>query len=91
MYYVRHGSIPQQRHTQHRAPDGIYAAGKALPIASARLQFPGVDVRRPVGKDDEAVSVTVPLRAGPLRLQASFLDAEEKTLCGAYYAYVRRR
>ena len=26
MYYVRHGSIPQQRHTQHRAPDGsLYA------------------------------------------------------------------
>src|SRR3954452_4900542 len=26
MYYVRHGSIPQQRHTQHRQPDGsLYA------------------------------------------------------------------
>jgi homogentisate 1,2-dioxygenase len=26
MYYVRHGSIPQQRHTQHRRPDGgLYA------------------------------------------------------------------
>ena len=26
MYYVRHGSIPQHRHTQHRAPDGsLYA------------------------------------------------------------------
>ena len=26
MYYVPHGSIPQQRHTQHRAPDGsLYA------------------------------------------------------------------
>ena len=26
MYYVRHGSIPQQRHTQHRASDGsLYA------------------------------------------------------------------
>src|SRR6185369_8009715 len=26
MYYVRHGSIPQQRHTQHRAADGsLYA------------------------------------------------------------------
>jgi homogentisate 1,2-dioxygenase len=26
MHYVRHGSVPQQRHTQHRAPDGsLYA------------------------------------------------------------------
>ncbi len=26
MYYVRHGSVPPQRHTQHRAPDGrLYA------------------------------------------------------------------
>lgn len=26
MYYVRHGSVPRQRHTQHRAPDGsLYA------------------------------------------------------------------
>ena len=22
MYYVQHGSVPRQRHTQHRAPDG---------------------------------------------------------------------
>src|SRR4051812_35958928 len=26
MYYVRHGSVPRQRHTQHRQPDGsLYA------------------------------------------------------------------
>ncbi len=26
MFYVAHGSIPRQRHTQHRAPDGsLYA------------------------------------------------------------------
>ena len=26
MFYVRHGSVPRQRHTQHRAPDGsLYA------------------------------------------------------------------
>ena len=26
MYYVRHGSVPPQRHTQHRRPDGgLYA------------------------------------------------------------------
>jgi homogentisate 1,2-dioxygenase len=26
MYYVQHGSVPRQRHTQHRAPDGsLYA------------------------------------------------------------------
>src|SRR5665811_678384 len=26
MYYVRNGSVPRQRHTQHRAPDGsLYA------------------------------------------------------------------
>ena len=26
MYYARRGSVPQQRHTQHRAPDGsLYA------------------------------------------------------------------
>jgi homogentisate 1,2-dioxygenase len=26
MYYVQRGSVPQQRHTQHRAPDGsLYA------------------------------------------------------------------
>ena len=26
MYYVAHGSLPRQRHTQHRGPDGsLYA------------------------------------------------------------------
>ena len=40
MYYVRHGSIPQQRHTQHRAPDGSLYAEELYGVD--RLYDPGM-------------------------------------------------
>ncbi len=74
-----------------KVTDGEYPAGKALPIAKARLQVADIDESRPVSKDDKAATFTARLPKGPARLQTWFYDAEGKELCGAYYVYVRRR
>jgi arylsulfatase len=75
----------------YKAVDGQYPAGKALPIAKARLKIGGVDESRSVAKEDKAVTFTAPLKAGPAQLRTWFLDSDGKELCGAYYVYVRRK
>ena len=67
-----------------------YPAGKALPIAKARLKIAGVDDSMPVTGGEEAVVFSVTLPAGRTTLQTWFYNAAGKELCGAYYVYVRR-
>jgi len=71
--------------------DGILAAGKALPIAGARIEIQGANQRAAVASDQQAVIFRVPLRAGPVTLQTWFLQADETPLFGAYYAYINRQ
>ena len=72
--------------------DGGLPAGKALPVAKARLRIGEVDESREVGPADKAVSFTVPLKAGTrTTMQTWFLDAAGRELCGAYFAAVLRR
>ena len=48
--------------------------------------------KRPVGADDKEVRFTATLRAGTrLQMQTWFYDAAGQELCGAYFAYVRRK
>jgi arylsulfatase A-like enzyme len=74
----------------YTAVDGTYAAGKALPIARARLKVAGFDQTVPVTATDKAISFTVNLPVGPTDLQTWFLDANGKLLTGAYYVSVTR-
>jgi len=71
--------------------DGQLAAGKALPIAKARLKVADFDQTVEVEKDAESVAFTVPLRPGATKLQTWFTDAAGKNLCGAYFVYVERK
>jgi len=74
-----------------KAVDGGLPAGKALPVARARLRIGDVDESKPVGPQDRAVSFRVPLKAGTrLTMQTWLLDAGGRELCGAYFAHVRR-
>jgi arylsulfatase len=71
--------------------DGVYSAGKALPIAKARLKIGDFDQTLPVEATDRSVVFTVQLETtAKLQMQTWFYDAQGKELCGAYYAYVRR-
>src|SRR5262249_36981218 len=70
---------------EYRGADGIYPAGVALPIASARLRVGSVEQSRRVAAADKGVTFRVALAAGPMPLQAGFEDAGGRTLCGAYY------
>jgi arylsulfatase A-like enzyme len=75
-----------------KAVDGGLPAGKALPIARARLKLADVDETKPVAPDDRAVTFSVTLKAGTkLPLQTWFYDADGRELCGAYFADVRRK
>jgi arylsulfatase A-like enzyme len=71
--------------------DGKLPAGKALPVASARLKVGAQDVRMPVTPQDKAVTFTVELKPGDTEIQTWFLDASGQELCGAYYVAVARR
>jgi arylsulfatase len=71
--------------------DGEYPAGKAMPIAKARLKIGDYDQTLPVKPDDKAVTFTLPLKAtAKTRMQTWFYDARGKELSGAYFVYARR-
>jgi hypothetical protein len=74
----------------YTAVDGTYVAGKALPIARARLKVANFDQTVPVTATDKAISFTVNLPAGPTNLQTWFLNTNGGLLTGAYYVYVNR-
>jgi len=74
----------------YSAVDGTYVAGKALPIARARLKVGSFNQTVPVAATDKVVSFTVNLPAGPTDLQTWLLDANGKLLAGAYYVTVTR-
>jgi arylsulfatase len=78
--------VPELKHV-----DGGLPAGKALPIAKARLRVGTFEQTREVKPADTSVSFVVPLRKGQLKAQTWFYDADGKELCGAYYVYVRRQ
>jgi len=73
-------------------PAGGLPAGKALPIAKARLVVGNIDERKPVPPGTKGVSFTVRLKAGTrTTLKTWFYDVADNELCGAYFAYVRRK
>jgi arylsulfatase len=74
-----------------KVTDGELVAGKALPVAKARLKIGGFDEGRPVGEADKAAVFSVRLKAGPAELQTWFLDAADQPLCGAYAVTVLRK
>lgn len=75
-----------------QAVDGGLPAGKALPIARARLKIAAYDETRPVGAADKEVTFTLSLKGRTsLPLQTWFYDAQGQELCGAYFTYVRRK
>jgi arylsulfatase len=77
---------------EFQAVDGRLPAGKALPIAKARLRIADLDETRPVGPSDKEVLFTLRLKAGhKLPMESWFYDASGNELCGAYFAYVERK
>ena len=78
--------MPAQQMTVSTLP-----AGKALPIAAARLQIAGQDQTVQVSAADKTAVFHVRLKGRTkTQLRAWFQDAAGQDLCGAYYAYVRR-
>jgi hypothetical protein len=66
--------------------------GKALPVASMRLQVGKREWTKEVGPDDKAVIFDVELEsADAAPLTARMLDAQGKEIADAFYVYVVKR
>jgi len=70
--------------------DGQLEEGVALPISRARVMIAGRLHQQQVQLEDECVSFTVNLDAGPFLLHTWFDDDNRQPICGAYYVYVER-
>jgi arylsulfatase A-like enzyme len=73
-----------------KVTDGTLPPGEAIPIAHAELEIQGQKHSAAAPEDAKQVSFRLPLRTGPVDLRTTFLDAEKKPLCGAYYVRVER-
>ena len=66
------------------------AAGKALPIAGAKLVLGGKQFSAQAGEGATAVTLRAQLPVGVAKLQAWFVDQNGKDLSGSFYAIFRR-
>jgi arylsulfatase len=75
-----------------QAVDGTLPPGQALPIAAIRLTVGDLLDQTKIVADAKEVVFTVQLKTGAeLPMKSYCLDASGKELCGAYFAYVRRK
>lgn len=75
-----------------QAKDGMLPAGKALPVASARLKIGDFDQTLPVPAGAKSATFTVTLQpTAKVPMQTWLRDASGNDLCGAYYAYIRKK
>jgi hypothetical protein len=68
--------------------DGSYVAGKALPIAGARIRIGTFTDKAAAERSASAFTFRTQLAAGPIELQTWMLDDAGDELCGAYDVYV---
>jgi len=75
-----------------KAFDGGLPEGKALPIGKMRLKIAELDETKDVSATDKGITFEVKLKAGTrLPMQSWCLDKDGNELCGAYFAYVKRK
>lgn len=79
--------VPAFKAVQGGLPEGV-----ALPVAKVRLKVGDLDETKPVAAGDKAAVFDVTLkRDAKSPMQTWLYDADGKELCGAYFAYVRRK
>lgn len=70
--------------------DGELPPGIALPIAKAQLKVGAQEQSLDLKPDSTHATFRFHLQPGPVRLESTFLNAEGKSMLGAYYVYVKR-
>jgi arylsulfatase A-like enzyme len=68
---------------------GWFSGGKALPIIKAAISIQNYEAVSPVTDEDQQITFTAELTAGPTHLQ-TYLEDAEGNIRGAYYVYVRK-
>jgi hypothetical protein len=74
-----------------KVTEGWLGRGEAIPIAAARLSIGSYEQTLPSAPTDSHITFQAELPAGPAQLQATFLDATQSPLLGAYYVYVSKK
>jgi hypothetical protein len=70
---------------------GTLIAGKAIPIAGARLKVAGQEQSKKSASEDQSVLFRVKLKGKEkIQIHGWFQDDSGRDLCGAYYASVKR-
>ena len=70
--------------------DGSFPEGKALGVASARLQAGSCRKKQPVPRGATHVTFRMALARGPARVKSWWYDAQGNRLAGAYYLTAER-
>jgi hypothetical protein len=73
-----------------KVTDGMYVAGPAMDIKSARVRIGDQEGSANVGQADQAVTFEFHLQKGETTIQTWFDDSNGDPVCGAYYVYVER-
>ena len=73
-----------------KVTDGVYSPGKSLAVDSAILTIGDRAKRLAQADTDECFTTTIQMNAGEFELQTTFVDQDNKPICGAYYVYVQR-
>jgi arylsulfatase len=81
---IRAGLLP------FKHADGVFSAGVALPVVTARLKVGDFEASSPIAADAKAITFTTTLRPGRTQLRATLLDEAGKEVAGAYYVTVYR-
>lgn len=71
------------------ARDGMFMAGKVLPIAKGLVEVGDFHHEKSVPNNTALLPFEVRLDKGLTDIKCSFLDKEGRQVCGAYYCYVR--
>jgi hypothetical protein len=75
---------------EQRMTTGSLPAGKALPIAGARLKVADNELSVKTSPSDRSALFRATLKRGTTNLHAWFQDTAGSDLCGAFYASVKR-
>ncbi len=76
---------------EYKATDGVYRAGDALPVATARIKVASFNESKPVNRSEKEKTFFISLKRGRTDLQTWFMDDAGQEICGAYYVYARRK
>jgi len=74
-----------------KVTDGVFSKGNALPIAQAKIKIGAFEAIAKPDASGQSITVSAPLKKGPVELKTWLQNEQGEAICGAYYVYVKRK